>query len=43
MLNDLHAQRVQDILIASIDALKGFPEAIVEVFPKTDIQLCIVY
>lgn len=39
VLNDLRACGVEDILIASIDGLKGFPEAIAYVFPKTEIQL----
>jgi transposase-like protein len=43
VLNDLRARGVEDILIASIDGLKGFPEAISEVFPKTEIQLCVVH
>ena len=43
VLNDLRARGVEDILIASIDGLKGFPEAIGEVFPKTEIQLCVVH
>jgi putative transposase len=43
VLNDLRARGVEDILIASIDGLKGFPEAIAEVFPKTEIQLCVVH
>lgn len=43
VLNDLRARGVEDVLIASIDGLKGFPEAIAEVFPKTEIQLCIVH
>ena len=43
VLNDLRARGVEDILITSIDGLKGFPEAIAEVFPKTEIQLCIVH
>lgn len=43
VLNDLRARGLDDILIASIDGLKGFPEAIAEVFPKTEIQLCIVH
>jgi putative transposase len=43
VLNDLRARGVEDILIASIDGLKGFPEAISDVFPKTEIQLCIVH
>ena len=34
---------VEDILIACIDELKGFPDAINSVFPKTHIQLCIVH
>lgn len=43
VLNDLRARGVEDLLIASIDGLKGFPEAISEVFPRTEIQLCIVH
>jgi putative transposase len=43
VLNDLRARGVEDLLIASIDGLKGFPEAIAEVFPKTETQLCIVH
>ena len=43
VLNDLHARGVKDILIASVDGLTGFPEAINAVFPKTDIQMCIVH
>lgn len=43
VLNDLRARGVEDILIASIDGLKGFPEAISEIFPKTEIQLCVVH
>lgn len=43
VLNDLRARGIEDILIASIDGLKGFPEAIAEVFPKAEIQLCIVH
>jgi putative transposase len=34
---------VNDILIACVDALKGFPNAINAVYPKTQIQLCIVH
>jgi len=34
---------VKDILIASVDGLKGFPEAITSVFPDTEVQLCIVH
>lgn len=34
---------VEDILIACIDGLKGFPEAIEAVYPNTQVQLCIVH
>jgi len=34
---------VQDIFIACVDGLKGFPEAIEAVFPQTTVQLCIVH
>lgn len=43
VLNDIRARGVEDILIASIDGLKGFPEAIAAVYPKSEIQLCIVH
>ena len=43
VLNDLKARGVEDILIACIDGLKGFPEAINTAFPKTETQLCIVH
>ncbi len=43
VLTDLKARGVQDILIACVDGLKGFPEAISTVFPKAEIQLCIVH
>ncbi|MHB1947199.1 MAG: IS256 family transposase [Gammaproteobacteria bacterium] len=43
VINDLRARGIEDILIASIDGLKGFPEAIAEVFPKAEIQLCVVH
>lgn len=34
---------VRDILIACVDGLKGFPEAIEATFPQTQVQLCIVH
>ena len=40
---ELHNRGVQDIFIACVDGLKGFPEAIEAVFPKAQIQLCIVH
>src|SRR3990167_7081054 len=43
VLNDLRTRGIEDILIASIDGLKGFPEAIAQVFPKAEIQLCVVH
>jgi putative transposase len=43
VLNDLKNRGVQDILIACVDGLKGFPEAIQVVFPRTEVQLCIVH
>ena len=42
-MNDLKARGVEDILIACIDGLKGFPEAISASFPKTEIQLCVIH
>ena len=43
VLTDLNNRGIEDILIASVDGLKGFPEAIKTIFPKTEVQLCIVH
>lgn len=43
VLTDLKNRGVEDMLIASIDNLKGFAEAIQTVFPKTEVQSCIVH
>ena len=43
VLNDLKNRGVKDMLIACVDGLKGFPEAIQAVFPQTEVQLCIVH
>lgn len=43
VLTDLNNRGLEDILIASIDGLKGFPEAIKTIFPQTEVQLCIVH
>lgn len=43
VLTDLNNRGIEDILIASIDGLKGFPEAIKTIFPRTEVQLCIVH
>lgn len=43
VLTDLSNRGVKDILIACVDGLKGFPEAIEAIFPNTEVQLCIVH
>ena len=42
ILTELKNRGVEQIYIACVDGLKGFPEAINSVFPKTIVQLCIV-
>ena len=42
-LNELKFRGVQDILIACVDGLTGFSNAIESVFPKTEIQQCIIH
>ena len=43
VLTDLSNRGINDILIACVDGLKGFPEAIETIFPATEVQLCIVH
>lgn len=43
VLTDLHNRGVKDILIACVDGLKGFPEAIESIYPKTEIQHCVIH
>ena len=43
VLTDLNNRGVKDILIACVDGLTGFPEAIAAIFPETEVQLCIVH
>jgi len=43
VVTELKNRGVKDIFIACVDGLKGFPEAIESIFPKTQIQLCIVH
>ena len=43
VLTDLNQRGVEDILIASIDNLKGFADAIEDIFPKTEVQLCVIH
>jgi hypothetical protein len=40
VLTEIHNRGVKDILIACVDGLTGFPNAIETVFPKTQVQLC---
>jgi putative transposase len=43
VLTDLKQRGVRDVLICCVDGLKGFPEAIEAIFPKTTVQTCIVH
>jgi putative transposase len=43
ILTEIRNRGVHDVLIACVDGLKGFPEAIQSVYPKTQVQLCIVH
>lgn len=43
VLTDLYNRGVEDILIACVDGLSGFPEAIRSVYPDADVQLCIIH
>jgi putative transposase len=43
VMNELKGRGISDILIAVVDGLKGFPEAINAVFPQTVVQTCIVH
>jgi len=43
VMNELRNRGVNDILIAVVDGLKGFPEAITTVFPEANVQTCIVH
>jgi len=43
VMNELKVRGLNDILIAVVDSLKGFPEAITTVFPQTLVQTCIVH
>ena len=43
VMNELKNRGVEDMLIAVVDGLKGFPEAITAVFPQTIVQTCIVH
>ncbi len=43
VLTELQNRGVKDIFIACVDGLKGFPEAIESVYPKAEVQFCIVH
>lgn len=43
VLTDLQNRGLEDILIACIDNLKGFSEAILSIFPRTEVQSCIIH
>ena len=43
VLNELKARGLKDVLIAVVDGLKGFPEALETAFPQTTVQTCIVH
>lgn len=43
VLTDLNNRGVKDILIACVDGLTGFPEAIATIYPDTEVQLCIIH
>jgi transposase-like protein len=43
VLTDLHNRGVKDILIACVDGLTGFPEAIASIYPDTEVQQCVIH
>lgn len=43
VLNELKNRGVEDVFIACVDGLKGFPDAIQSVYPQTEVQLCIIH
>jgi transposase-like protein len=43
VLTDLYNRGVKDILIACVDGLKGFPEAVESIYPHTEIQHCVIH
>ena len=43
VMNELRSRGVEDVLVAVVDGLKGFPEAILAVFPEATVQTCIVH
>ena len=43
VLNDLKTRGVEDIIFACVDGLRGFPDAVKAIFPRTEVQVCIVH
>lgn len=43
VLTDLQNRGIKDFFIACVDGLSGFPEAIETIYPKTEVQLCIIH
>ena len=43
VFSELRQRGVEDILIACMDGLKGLPEALSQIFPKTEVQLCVIH
>jgi len=43
VLTDLHNRGLEDILIACVDGLTGFPEAIASIYPDTEVQQCVIH
>ena len=43
VLTDLNNRGLKDILIACVDGLTGFPEAIASIYPETEVQLCVIH
>ena len=43
VMNELKSRGVEDVLIAVVDGLKGFPEAITATFPQAQVQTCVVH
>ena len=43
VMNELKSRSVEDVLIAIVDGLKGFPEAITATFPQAQVQTCVVH
>lgn len=43
VMNELKSRGIEDVLIAIVDGLKGFPEAITAVFPRAQVQTCVVH